>query len=58
MNNNVVSSPMIQKGSTPQKGGTQQECLSKYGKRAFFKDIEKRLPPMLYTFPGIHIHIK
>jgi len=35
-----------------QKVNTHQECLSKYGKRAFFKDVEKRLPPMLYTFPG------
>jgi hypothetical protein len=28
-------------------------CSSKYGKRTFFSEVDKRLPPMLYTFPGM-----
>jgi hypothetical protein len=31
---------------------SREQCFAKYGKRAFFKPSERRLPPMLYTFPG------
>ena len=30
----------------------KQQCLIKYGRIKFFKDKDKRLPPLLYTFPG------
>jgi hypothetical protein len=30
----------------------KNECYVKYGRVKFFKDRDKRLPPLLYTFPG------
>jgi hypothetical protein len=31
---------------------TREQCKAKYGQLKYFKQSEKRLPPMLYTFPG------
>lgn len=31
---------------------TRDQCKAKYGQLKYFKQTEKRLPPMLYTFPG------
>lgn len=31
---------------------TREQCKAKYGQLKYFKPSEKRLPPMLYTFPG------
>ena len=30
----------------------RETFMRKFGKRSFLKDAQKRLPPMLYTFPG------
>lgn len=31
---------------------SREQCFQKYGERQYYQPSERRLPPMLYTFPG------
>lgn len=49
--NSAISSLQLSSSSSSAKF-TREKCYSKYGDRKFMNHEQKKLPPMLYTFPG------